>query len=97
MNISLMNCSPFKIGGLGDGSLGMEVGASLEMRATPMILRMLELRSWRAIDGEHCFQRKLGIYSTSHPHHTGVCIFCQPPPLVLLVKAVSPDGVMQIS
>ena len=74
---------------LGNGGLGM--------RAAPMILRMLELRSWRTIDGEHCFQRKLGIYSTSHPHHTGVCIFCQPPPLVLLVKAVSPDGVMHKS
>ena len=35
------------------------------MRAAPMIFRMLELRSWRTIDGEHCFQRKLGIYSTS--------------------------------
>ena len=81
----------------------MEVGASLGKGAWEWGLgnerysNDIELRSWRAIDGEHCFQRKLGIYSTSHPHHTGVCIFCQPPPVMLLVKAVSPDGVMQIS
>ena len=43
--------------GLGSESLGMGLGAWGDgWSSTPMILRMLELRSWRAIetsDGEH--------------------------------------------
>ena len=69
MTISLMNCSPFLevcawewegLGNeslLGSESLGMGLGAWGDgWSSTPMILRMLELRSWRAVetsDGEH--------------------------------------------